>query len=172
MRNNKTQEYVVFRKMIDGINKHLGSVTTIPLQGVATAPKAIAQLLQELIDASDATAAATVKSHDAHKAERDKLVAAGPILRAFRSYLLVAFGDAADLADFGLVPRKPRAKVPPDKGVTAAKKRRATRAARHTMGKRQKQAIKGNVPDPGNGSAGVNGGGPAVAPGGTTPPKP
>jgi hypothetical protein len=60
-----------------------------------------------------------------------------------RQALLVAFADQVDvLADFGLTGRKTRV-VTPEEKVTAAAKARATRAARHTMGKRQKAAIKG-----------------------------
>jgi hypothetical protein len=42
------------------------------------------------------------------------------------------------LATFGLTPRKPRV-VSPEARVAAAAKAKATRAARHTMGKKQKK---------------------------------
>ena len=48
------------------------------------------------------------------------------------------------LADFGLSPRKV-AVVSPEARVAAVAKTKATRAARHTMGAKQKKAIQGDV---------------------------
>jgi hypothetical protein len=57
------------------------------------------------------------------------------------------FGSSPDvLADFGLAP-KARAQVTVEAKAVAAAKRKATRAARHTMGPKQKKGITGVVPD-------------------------
>jgi hypothetical protein len=59
--------------------------------------------------------------------------------------LLVAFAGRIDtLADFGLVPRKVTP-LTPEQMVERTEKLKATRAARHTMGSKQKAAIKGTV---------------------------
>jgi hypothetical protein len=50
------------------------------------------------------------------------------------------------LADFGLTPRKARKALTPAELVRKAEKAKATREARHTMGKRQKLAIHGSAP--------------------------
>jgi hypothetical protein len=58
-----------------------------------------------------------------------------------------AFGSSPDvLGDFGIAP-KPRAQVTANAMVVANAKRAATRAARHTMGSKQRKAITGVVPD-------------------------
>jgi hypothetical protein len=68
------------------------------------------------------------------------------VLRGLREHLLNVFGDTSPaLADFGLAPPK-KPLTTPEKKAAAADKMRATRAARHTMGKKQKKAIKGVVP--------------------------
>jgi hypothetical protein len=58
---------------------------------------------------------------------------------------LVFFAGQVDaLSDFGLTGRKTPV-VSPETRVAAANKAKATREARHTMGKKQKAAIKGTV---------------------------
>jgi hypothetical protein len=50
-----------------------------------------------------------------------------------------------DLANMGITPDQPRAPLTAEQKVLAAAKARATRAARHTMGAKQKAAIKGQL---------------------------
>ena len=60
--------------------------------------------------------------------------------------IYVAFGeDPAALADFGLPVRK-KASMTPAQHLAAGAKAKATRAARHTMGPKQKLAITGAAP--------------------------
>jgi len=54
-----------------------------------------------------------------------------------------AGGDMALLSDYGLTPRKPTGVRTPKVNVAAADKAFATRAARHTMGSKQKLKITG-----------------------------
>jgi hypothetical protein len=62
-------------------------------------------------------------------------------------FRLVAFAGSIDtLADFALKARKPRTPLTPEQKAAAVAKAEATRAARHTMGPKQKAAIKGTVP--------------------------
>jgi hypothetical protein len=59
-------------------------------------------------------------------------------LAGLKQALLVAFAGQIDaLADFGLTPRKVHV-FTPEQRIAAAAKSRATRAARHTMGSKQK----------------------------------
>ena len=80
--------------------------------------------------------------------------------------LLVAFAGQLDtLADFGLTARAKHVATPEEKLASTAKAK-ATRAARHTMGSRQRAKIKGTV---GAGEAGSAGG--PEATGGPTAPE-
>jgi hypothetical protein len=49
-------------------------------------------------------------------------------------------------SDFGIAPRKPRAALTTEAEGDRIEKWRATRVARHTMGKKEKAKIKGTVP--------------------------
>ena len=68
--------------------------------------------------------------------------AAFNIYSSSKSYMSTAFGLI--LADFGTAPVKHGVKSPAVKAL-AAERMRATRKARHTLGKRQKAKIKGSA---------------------------
>ena len=68
-----------------------------------------------------------------------------PFVAALRGSLLASFAGNIDaLAKFGLLPRQKPVTTPEVK-VAAAAKAKATRAARHTMGPKEKAKIKGTV---------------------------
>jgi hypothetical protein len=134
--------------LIAGIGKYFAGVNTITLAGTPYAPSAIAKILQDLVDAINAAVAARTAAHVAVQAASAKSAAVDPVLTAFKSYLLGVYTDAKTLADFGLTPRKPRRPLTQEEGAAAAAKRLATRAARHTLGKRQKASIHGTAPEP------------------------
>ena len=76
-----------------------------------------------------------------------------------------AFGESsAEFALLGFSPRKTPITLTPEQKQHKLEQMRATRAARHTMGKRQKRAVKGDVS-----SNGGNPGSPATPPSGHTP---
>jgi len=80
-----------------------------------------------------------------------------------RQAMMVAFGAKLDtLADFGLAPRKARVQTP-DQKIAAAAKAKATREARHTLGKVQRSTITGAHP------AGASAGAPVDAAAGSEP---
>lgn len=54
------------------------------------------------------------------------------------------------LADYDIAPHKPRRALTTEEEAAKVAKAKATRAARHTMGKRQKEGIKGQVPPTGS----------------------
>ncbi len=83
------------------------------------------------------------------KAKLDLEKAEAPALRTFMgayvTFVKAAFGTTPDvLADFGLHP-KTRAPLTAEAKVAAAAKRKATRAARNTLGTVQKKSVKGAV---------------------------
>ena len=75
-----------------------------------------------------------------------KLVPLRSQMAALVAFVKVTFGNTPDvLADFGLKPNKARTPLTISQKAAASAKRAATRAARHTMGPKQKKDIKGTV---------------------------
>ena len=101
--------------------------------------------LQLRIDQAKAVEAARATWQNAVKADREARTQAKTFVSSLKQTVLAAFvGQIDALADFGLSPRK-AAVVSADAKVAAALKAKATRAARHTMGPKQKAGIKGAV---------------------------
>jgi hypothetical protein len=143
----KGQVVAAARQFIAGTSKHLGSVAQVTLLGGSLTPGQIESKLQALIDLrSDVDAAkATATAKIANEAAQTPALLA--LMGALGSYVKATFGSSPDvLADFGLAP-KARAQVTVEAKAVAAAKRKATRAARHTMGPKQKKGITGVVPD-------------------------
>ncbi len=142
---NRTDQSTANQKLIDGLNKHAATIPSIVIAGASVTTKDIIATLQSRIDsakAAQSTRATWQTAVQADHAERDKTKT---FVSGLKQALLVAFvGQIDTLADFGLTGRKVRV-VSPEEKVAAAAKAKATRAARHTMGKVQKAAIKGTV---------------------------
>jgi hypothetical protein len=129
-----------------GIDKYLATEPTLPIDGAAITPADLKKSLQKQIDAADSTQAARAAWLSASAAEAALHDATVSTLSFLRSFVALKFGskNEATLADFGFTPRT--RKVPSaETKAAAAEKAAATRAARHTMGKRQKAKIKGTV---------------------------
>jgi hypothetical protein len=147
-KKNRLDQVAAEQKLADGLNKHAATITSFVIGGATMQTKDIIANLQALI-----TSATTVQSSKAtwqnnvksDITERTKLKT---FVSGLKQALLVAFAGSIDtLADFGLTGRKPRVLTPEQK-TAASTKAKATRAARHTLGKVQKAAIKGTVPTP------------------------
>jgi hypothetical protein len=134
------------RAIIAGTQKHTpnGSFTF----GNATYTSAsLVQMLQSLADAMAAHDAAQAKAKDALTALHDVDAKVAPVLRAYRRFLVVTYGNANEtLGDYGLQPPKARAPLTSEQKAAAAAKARATRKARGTASKKQKASIHGVVP--------------------------
>ncbi len=131
--------------LIAGTNKHFpnGSFT---LGNVAYTTSTLLQVLQGLVDAMTALAAAQLSAKDALAAEQAMVAHVSPVIQAYKRFLHATFTSATQpLADFGLEPPKARAPRTAEEKAASAAKARATRAARGTTSKKQKLAIKGNV---------------------------
>jgi hypothetical protein len=148
--NNKTDRttrLVADQKMIDGLTKHSVTLSSLVIGGQSYTTAAVIGLLQGRI----ATGNAATNSHTvwqaAVQADRDQLAKTKPFVAGLRKALEAAYAGAIEqLADFGLKAPKPRTPLTPEQKAAAVKKAEATRAARHTMGPKQKAAIKGTVP--------------------------
>jgi hypothetical protein len=148
---NRAKRIAGEEKLVDGLDKHGQLLGTLRIGGVAYAPADIVAILQTRLAAYRTVQTAAPAWHAAVQAEKDQRARTRAFVSGFRQALLVAFEGSIDaLADFGLTPRKPRV-VSPGTKAAAAVKAKATRTARHTMGKKQKENIKGAVPTTGPG---------------------
>jgi hypothetical protein len=136
--------------VIDGVRKNLAGQTfqigkrAYASQDVIDAFQARVDAGQAIIDARNALAAAL----KADAAERARSAA---FARGFRTILQGMFNETPDLmADFSMKPRKVTKKSL-EVLARAVARAQATRAARGTKGKRQREAIKG---EPAEGATG------------------
>jgi hypothetical protein len=133
------------RGLIAGTQKHAPS-GPLTLGSTTYTATALVQLLQSLADALDAADAAKASWEGALKKVNATEANVGPVIRDYQAWVNATYrGSPSTLADFGVKPRKVPAPLTAAQKATAAQKREATRAARHTMGKVQKKSVKGTV---------------------------
>jgi hypothetical protein len=143
---SKKSEIASDQKLIAGIEKHLEGISVMILGTTYTG----SQLVQEVrarLDAVEANLVARARWQTAVQAEQRQLANSQSTMNLLRRALHTMFKAADDLADFGLTPHR-RATLTPAERVAAVAKAKATRAARHTMRKRQRQAIHGVLMSP------------------------
>ncbi len=138
-----------------GIEKYLSNVTQVTVEG---APYAVADLKKALTDdlaAQTATAAARAASRAAVAAERITGEKAHGVLLLLHAYVVYTYGkNAAQVySDFGF-PQPKTGKKTVQVKAQAIEKSRATRAARHTLGSKQRRAIHGTPPATSGGASG------------------
>ena len=141
----KADALAFVQALIAGTQKHFpnGQFT---LGNVAYTTASLIQVFQSLATAMTGQNAAQADAKDAVAATRGLRAKVGPIIQAYKSYVLTTFAGATQtLADFGIP--APKARTPMTTEQLAAKKAKAeaTRAARGTTSKKQKLAVKGNV---------------------------
>jgi hypothetical protein len=167
-KKNRTDQMLADQRLIDGFTRHAALVPSVMIDGVVMSSKDILAMLQARIAASQAATTARATWQALVIADEAEHAKTRTTTAALRQAMLVAFGRQLDtLADFGLTPRKVRVQTP-DQKIAATAKAKATRAARHTMGKVQKSKITGANP------TGAPAGAPvatAVGSGPTTVPK-
>jgi hypothetical protein len=132
------------RKTIAAIRKYLVTLQSILIAGVTYTPDQLIALFQKDADLADAATRARGNLFAAAQAASAQRTLMRPVLVGFRSFLHNQFSDPSIVAEFGFTPRK-QGKPSVETKATAAVKAKATRVARHTLGKNQKQAIKGDV---------------------------
>ena len=145
-KNNRLSVIAADQALIDGLNKHASTVPTVGINGAFVPAKDIVATLQSRVDSARNAQTARATWLSAVKADTDLRDKTKTTVSGLKAAMLVLFAGQIDvLGDFGLSPRKPRV-VTPEVQVAAAAKAKATRAARHTMGKKQKAVIHGTVP--------------------------
>jgi hypothetical protein len=144
-KNSKGQVAAAAKQLVAGAEKHLTSTTQVPLLGSSYTPAQVTSTLQTLVtlrsdvDASKASTKAKIAN------EATQMPSLRAFMSAFEAYVRAAFGSSPDvLADFGIAP-KTRAPLTVEAKAAAAAKRASTRAARHTLGTKQRKAIMGDV---------------------------
>ena len=134
------------RSLIAGIEKHFAVSERVLLEARRHSPAELVEILNERIALSEAVVAAKAAWEEAIRRERENAAKTARLVSALRKSLHLMFGnDLPSLNDFGISPHKERRALSGEEKLIVAAKIRATRAARHTMGKRQKAAITGAI---------------------------
>jgi hypothetical protein len=142
---SRIEQQTAVQSTIDGLTKHAQALPSIVIAGTTYPTSDLIAILQTRLDALNAAETARAAWQAAVQRDYAQRTGTKGILSGIRQATQVAFAGHIDvLADFGLVGRKP-AVISPETRVAAAQKAKATRAARHTMGPKQKAAIKGDV---------------------------
>jgi hypothetical protein len=133
------------RALIAGTQTHTPT-STLTFGNATYTTASLVQILQSLVDAMTAHDAAQAKAKDVLLAYREAMATVGPVLRAYRRFLVAMYGSATQtLADYGLKPPKAKAPQTSEQKAKAVAKLRATREARGTTSKKQKAKIHGVV---------------------------
>lgn len=141
---NKGQFIDRTKELIAGSEQIMTGTTPVSLVGSMFTPAEVRARLQAIVSlrADVEAAQGLVKARLA--AEAAAMPANMAFLSALTAHVKVAHPSLDALAAFGIHP-KARTPLTLEAQAAAAAKRAATRAARHTMGSRQKAGIKGNV---------------------------
>ena len=146
MDKGKNKETVLAQQLSAGIKKHFSAASTLAFGNGTFTPAQIEASLQALIDLRTAVEDARAATKAKVAAENAQGAPLRSQMAALVAFVRATFGNTPDvLADFGLLPKKVRAPLTIDQKATAAARRAATRAARHTMGSQQKKEVKGTI---------------------------
>jgi len=142
----KTSDANLAKQLIAGIGKHLATVTQVMFASGTFTPAQVVAQLQTLVTlrqgVSDARAALQAKL----AAEASQAPTLREFMLAFVAFVKVTFSKSPDvLVDFGLAPKKAATPLTAEEMVAKVAKGKATRQARGTTSKKQKQEIHGDV---------------------------
>jgi hypothetical protein len=146
MTTGKDTDAALAMQMIAGTKQHFSTVSSLTFGNGTYTPVQVEAFLQTLIDLRTAVDDAKAATKAKIVAEAAQAPSRRSQLAAYVAYVKATFGNSPDaLADFGLKPRKTRTPLTIDQQAAAAAKRAATRAARHTMGPKEKSKVKGTI---------------------------
>jgi hypothetical protein len=142
----KVQIQVAYQALVSGLQSTYEPSDTFVIAGQTLTRDEIIARLNAFIALGEATKATRQQWQGAVEAERAGLVAVNSLRQNLRSIVQARLGSkgASGLTAFGFSPAKTAKRTVTNK-ATAVAKTTATRAARHTMGKVQKQDITGDV---------------------------
>ena len=144
---NKTTALALNKKISEGVDKYFSKVKSLTVGGTTYTPKSLLAVLNAENDASSAVDSTRAQLDAQVVTHRSAKVTAAALRSALKTYILGTYGKKAVqmLGDFGMrVPKAPGARTVDEKSKAVAKTL-ATRAARHTMGKKQKLRVTGVV---------------------------
>lgn len=145
---SKQGKLLIDRKIVASAATVFDTTKTVTILEVAYSSKELAAVFEENIGYLDAVDAARKQYLAAVAAWKHNEAEVGKIRSGFRSYLVSRYGASSqNLADFGFKPRAPRA-VTAQKKAAAVEKAKATREARHILGKRQRAEIQAPAAPP------------------------
>ena len=123
------------------------TLTAVSVLGKTYAMADLKTQLQTFKTTFDAAAKAKSDAATAEEAVQTMATTANEFVAATRDALKAALGKkSVALETVGVTPNKTPAPLTPEQEIAKVAKAKATRAARHTMGAKQKKAIKGQVP--------------------------
>lgn len=127
---------------ITGVKKHCMTQPSITVDSVVYTPTAILQVYQSDLDAQGEVLTARTALAAAMAKARPVRAATATFDLAFKRVIVGTYGGSpSTLTDFGITVTTPKVKTAAQKAA-ANLKAKATREARHTMGAKQKAAIK------------------------------
>jgi hypothetical protein len=142
---NKSQAVATANQLLAGAAKRITGTTPLMLMGSPFTPAEITAKLQSFATLRSDVDAAKAQTKGKLALEAASMPTLRPFMSAFVAYVKAAYAGSPDaLADFGIHP-KSRVPLTVEAKAAATAKRAATRAARHTMGTKQKMGVKGDV---------------------------
>ena len=145
--SNKPANKDLDNKAMSGVDKHLASLTSMTIGGTAYSVPTLKAVFQADIDATNAADAARTQWKERVVTANAARATSARVRTALKTYLVGQYGaDAVGiLEDFGFTPPKSPGKKTVQGKTEAVLKSAATRAARHTMGSKQKKEVKGTT---------------------------
>jgi hypothetical protein len=151
--NTRTNLLAADQQMINGVQKSLMQVASLPVGSQTSTPADIVKVFQDRIATGNAVVTADAARTAAIKADRDKRAQTAAFVSSFKRMVQGMYSQSPDtLATFGLKAPK-AAKRTVETKATALVKSEATRKARNTMGSQQKKKVKGTVSSATTGSS-------------------
>ena len=163
---NKTTALARNKLISEGVNKNFSKVKSLTVGGDEYTPKSLLAVLTAEDDASLAVDSTRAQLEAQVVTHRSAKVTAAALRSALKVYILGTYGKKAVqlLGDFGMnAPKAPGARTVDERSKAVAKNL-ATRAARHTMGKKQKLLVTGVVSPTATTAETSSSSAPAVAP--------
>ncbi len=143
---NKTLLITLEENVVAALAKYAPDVN-VPIGGKSIASKDLQTQLQAHVDTMKATGDARAKYSQLVLQGRAQAAATAPLLSGIHTFVAASYGEQSpEFAAFGFTPRTARHAPSAESRAGAVQKLLATRAARHTMGDRQRAAIHGVVP--------------------------
>jgi hypothetical protein len=143
---NQVQQQAADQALIDGLTKYAQTFPVFFVGGASFKTSDIVATLEACLTAASAVQPMRAAWLAAVKANATQRASARKLVLGVKQQLQVMFDGSIDtLAEFGLKPRKERTAPTPEQQIVTAARAKATRAARHTMGTKQKKAVKGTV---------------------------